>query len=413
MNDKIKAAEEILSLSVNLFYSQYGYFAYALEKLSPKIDEGVKTAATDGVTIRINPLYFLEWTAEGKSPVSLLLHILLHVLFLHPFKRDVGIDYSLAADICVCSAVDEIGSAYDSDKNRNERKAVYKSIISQFGIFNEGYAEKYLANLGEEEKDRLKSIFHVCDHSLWHSDVKPLGGERDLEKIIATWRKIAVEAMRASDLSSGTFSSIVKANAGGKYDYRNFLRKFLNSEEVIKSSDEEFDLIYYRLGLDLYGNVPLIENLEYREDKNLSDVVIAIDTSGSTRGEPVKRFLEETYSLISGNVGSGESFGVRIIQCDSEIKSDKTVYSKREFEDLMANFTLVGGGGTDFRPVFKLLEKDKKDGRKIKGLIYFADGEGTFPKEDAGIKTCFALYGANADKVKTPYFAYRIELGGI
>lgn len=38
----------------------------------------------------------------------------------------------------------------------------------------------------------------------------------------------------------------------------------------------------------MYKNVPLIERLETSDKKDYSQIVIAIDVSGSTAGEPVK-----------------------------------------------------------------------------------------------------------------------------
>ena len=42
------------------------------------------------------------------------------------------------------------------------------------------------------------------------------------------------------------------------------------------------------------------------------------------------------------------------------------------------NVDLIGGGGTDFRPVFKYVQDNFDD---VKLLLYFTDLEGVFPKE--------------------------------
>lgn len=51
--------------------------------------------------------------------------------------------------------------------------------------------------------------------------------------------------------------------------------------------------------MEHYGNIPLIEPLEYKEVNRLEELVIAIDTSGSCSGETVQRFLGETYGILS------------------------------------------------------------------------------------------------------------------
>ena len=50
-----------------------------------------------------------------------------------------------------------------------------------------------------------------------------------------------------------------------KYDYREFLKKFAVTGEDITVNDNEFDYIYYTYGLSKYGNMPLVEPLEYKE----------------------------------------------------------------------------------------------------------------------------------------------------
>ena len=67
----------------------------------------------------------------------------------------------------------------------------------------------------------------------------------------------------------------------GKYDFHHFLRRFAVHREEIHTDTQSFDYIPYIYGLDHYGNIPLIEYLEYQEVTRLEELVIAIDTSGS------------------------------------------------------------------------------------------------------------------------------------
>ena len=195
---------------------------------------------------------------------------------------------------------------------------------------------------------------------------------------------------------------------GGKRDYRKLLERFIKTSEK-RTPDDDFDYIFYCYGLSLYKNVPLIENLETSDAKDYSQIVVAIDVSGSTAGEPVKVFLREVYSICS-QISERDNLKLRIIQCDSDIRSDEIIDGDEDFKNKMKNFKLEGGGGTDFRPVFERLELDKKRGAKIRALLYFTDGYGTFPTENPDFKVCFLLYGENADEIRTPYFSYKIVL---
>ena len=93
-----------------------------------------------------------------------------------------------------------------------------------------------------------------------------------------------------------------------KYDYTNFLKKFAVMGEVMKINDDEFDYVFYTYGLQLYKNLPLIEPLEYKEEKRIREFVIAIDTSGSVVGELVQKFVQKTYNILM----STESFFSKI-----------------------------------------------------------------------------------------------------
>jgi len=89
-----------------------------------------------------------------------------------------------------------------------------------------------------------------------------------------------------------------------KYDYESFLKKFAVLGEAMKINDDEFDYVFYTYGLKLFGNMPLIEPLEYKEVKRIREFVIAIDTSGSTSGKLVQTFLNKTWNILQ----STESF---------------------------------------------------------------------------------------------------------
>ena len=68
-----------------------------------------------------------------------------------------------------------------------------------------------------------------------------------------------------------------------RYDYSAILQRFTVMGEDIMVNEDEFDYVYYTYGLSHYGNMPLIEPLEYRETNKVKEFVIAIDTSASCR----------------------------------------------------------------------------------------------------------------------------------
>ena len=68
--------------------------------------------------------------------------------------------------------------------------------------------------------------------------------------------------------------------------------------EEFQTDMDTFDYIYYYYGMKHYGNMPLIEPLETRETRKIEDFVIVVDTSMSCKGDLIRKFLEETYSVL-------------------------------------------------------------------------------------------------------------------
>ena len=132
--------------------------------------------------------------------------------------------------------------------------------------------------------------------------------------------------------------------------YRDFLRRFAVWHEEPHLDPEEFDLGFYSYGLRTYGNLPLIEPLESREVKKIRDFVIVVDTSESTAGELVKAFLKETFTLLKSQDSFFRQCRILVMQADNAVRDEVWLNDLDALDRYTAQFTLVGGGGTDFRP---------------------------------------------------------------
>ena len=177
------------------------------------------------------------------------------------------------------------------------------------------------------------------------------------------------------------------------YDYTEFLRKFMTINEEMLLNQDEFDYIYYTYGMELYGNMPLVEPLEYKETDRVREFVIAIDTSGSVRGDLVRRFIEHTFDILKESETYTTDVNVHIVQCDARVQSDTRIADIAEVDKLMENFVIRGFGGTDFRPVFDYVEtlRERSELTEMKGLIYFTDGLGNFPEKPPNYDTAFVF----------------------
>ena len=194
-------------------------------------------------------------------------------------------------------------------------------------------------------------------------------------------------------------------------DFRDFLRRLSVDREEMEVDLDSFDYGYYYYGLEQYGNMPLIEENEYREGRKLQELVIAIDTSHSTKGEMVKGFLEETAGILKQKDAFFQKVKVHILECDDELRKDICLENVEDLEQYSKNFAVKGGYGTDFRPVFRYVSDLQKQGelKNLKGLMYFTDGKGRYPKEAPPYVTAFVFpKGEDIDDDNVPFWAMKL-----
>ena len=79
----------------------------------------------------------------------------------------------------------------------------------------------------------------------------------------------------------------------------------------------------------------------------------------------------------------------------------------------MEHLTIKGQGGTDFRPAFAYVEEllARKVFYHLKGLLYFTDGNGTFPAKMPPYETAFLFFRDNYRDVDVPPWAIKLILG--
>ncbi len=211
---------------------------------------------------------------------------------------------------------------------------------------------------------------------------------------------------------SGSMMTALREITREKYNYEEFLKKFAVRTEAMKVNDDEFDYIFYTLGLNMYGNLPLVEPLEYKEAKRIRDFVIAIDTSGSVQGEKVQAFVRKTYNILKQQDTFGQKVNIHIVQCDAEITNVCKISSLKDLEAYFGSMKLYGAGGTDFRPVFEYVDRmvREKEFTNLKGLIYFTDGYGTFPQNKPQYSTAFVFVDDNYNNYNVPPWAIKLVL---
>lgn len=374
--------------------------------------------APQAAVIYYDPDVVLRLYKKNPANVTRLhLHILLHCIFSHSYKYDKVEQelWDVAVDMAVESAAMSLKIAGLETGGDVERSAVLDQWKERAGTLT---AERIYRKLKEDrpgvsELLELGNLFRRDVHEGW-------GPAETLEVSAAQWKKISerikAELKSFSEDKSDDKSILQNLEEATKehYDYGDFLRRFCVSGEDMQINDDEFDYVYYTYGLSLYGNLPLVEPLEYKDVNKIKEFVVAIDTSGSCRGEVVQAFLNKTYNILKSSENFFRKVNIHIIQCDSEVRRDTKITNDDEFEAFMREGQLEGFGSTDFRPVFAYVDRAIESGEfeNLKGLIYFTDGYGVFPehKPTHHYDTAFVFLEDDYEKPATPPWAIRLVL---
>ncbi len=371
--------KKILQNCRNELYLDFPYLDGAFAGLEYKADSSIMSIQTDGEKIYFNPVFLLKKYAEDPETVRHgYLHMLLHCLYLHIFMKPDK-DISQWDRDCDSFVEDLIDKAIQE----KECRSLKKRWLDDTEVADPGFD----------------------DHTLWQRTAEQVsGGRRTKEK----WERILAYTSRnktGTRSRAGTQTRNRQEEMDeiyrSKYDYRKFLKQFCRLREEVELDTESFDYIFYHFGMEHYGNLPLIEPLEYKEVNRLEELVIAIDTSGSCSKETVQRFLGETYSILSEKENFFRRMKVYIVQCDCFIQKVDVIHSEEEWKEYSRAVTIQGRGGTDFRPVFELIrqEKERRELKSLRALIYFTDGDGIYPRQKPDYETAFVFLN-RTDKMK-------------
>ena len=158
--------------------------------------------------------------------------------------------------------------------------------------------------------------------------------------------------------------------------------------------------------------MPLIEPLEYSEERKLREMVIVLDTSASCSRGLCAWFLSAVRDMLCRERLFFEQFRLHILQCDCEVQQDALVTNLDEFQWYLEHLELYGGGGTDFRPAFRHVDRLIEEGKleRLGGVLYFTDGYGVFPEEAPPYPVTFVMLQYRCDDINIPRWAKTLVL---
>ena len=331
-----------------------------------------RSLATDGRALYFNPAYVLSLTFPETR--FMLAHEALHCALGHFARRggrlrpkwDMACDYAANGLLVEDGMKAPTGAAWNPAFRGLSAEEIYPLLPQVddgatldehwFGAGLGGDLEVRTADrpeAGEALLEAHRDGFGEAGFQL------PTAGET--LALAETWRSrmaaSALEARRAGRLA-GHWGAVADLALEPRLPWRALLERFLMR---VARDDYSFARRSRREGEAL---LPGMESGE-------SNLVVAVDTSGSIPREALEGFLEEVDAL-KGQIRAT----IALLLCDAVV-APGTPMRFFPWEPIVLPKGVSGGGGTRFTPVFEWVESEPV---RPDALLYFTDAEGEFPE---------------------------------
>ena len=297
-------------------------------------DTSIPTLAVDGKSIFYNPQFIDDLSDELCR--SAIAHEVMHPVLDHmsrrggraPRKWNAACDY--AANLILSDARLPIGDGW---------------LINQ----------AYRGMSAEEIYAALPDDFDGAQDEIREGDAT------SSEDDTLEWKLATVQAAKMAQ-SRGTLPGSLKRllddALAPPIPWREALAQFMTERTKDDYSWRRPNPYYAHTGIYL----PTMDGI------GMGEVVIALDTSGS-----VASVLNEFGSTVKDILNATAPLRVHVVYCDAAVNRVSTFDRGQE-----VTFEAVGGGGTDFRPVFDYV---RDQGIRPACLLYLTDMYGYFPQE--------------------------------
>jgi predicted metal-dependent peptidase len=340
---------KMVAARTGLLLSEPFFGALALG-LKLQEDTTCQTAWVDGRTMGYNPSFIAGLTHE--QTISLIAHEVMHCANGHPWRRD-GRDmkrFNVACDKAINTTLKDAGFTLPEGALFAEGPEVGQSAEWIYARLPEDQDGK-----GKDGQGKGDSQGEVRDAP---KDADAEGQEPPSE---AEWQqatKQAAMAAKAQGKLPASLARLAEEIGQTRVDWRSALRRFVQERAKADYAWSRPNSRFLSLGLYL----PSLESHE------LGELAIAVDTSGSVDDVALATAKAEVMAVIDEcqpaavNVYYADA---KVAQHDRFERGDEIVWRPK------------GGGGTDFRPVFKACEELEVP---PVCLIYITDLAGQFPE---------------------------------
>lgn len=397
---KVTPDEKLIAARLMAAY-QFPYFAAALFMLRPmKVNKFGTLATSQNGIMRWDPEFVESITI--KELASVIVHELFHILFNH-FERkknkhaDIMVMQEVNGKLIMTSLWNIAGDAEINDGLIESKLDLPKFAVTPASLREDGI-EKAADNLLAEEyydlllenhkKNGGKVIYlpHPCGGCSGHqlpceeNDRDNPNGWSEAEKQLLI-QQVANELQKYDKGNPGKLSNklmlVVEGILGPpKIPWQQKLGRCLR-KAVEDRLGTSADYSYRKLNRKNFSLDVILPSLLYY----IPTVTVVIDTSGSMNNDRLVACLSEIGGIIKTCRAK-----INFIANDCDGISGITTVPCTTMKQVLSN--LKGGGGTDFRPAFKFLEKQKV---KPSLVVYLTDGEGPAPEKAPSMEVIWVI----------------------
>lgn len=346
--------EHIVRARTNLLLDHYFFGRLALH-LKLVENTAIPTLAVDGKHLFYNPEFCL--TLSSSLMQSAVVHEVMHCVCEHQLRRGGRDprDWNRAGDFAINAMIQKAGFTlgkswlYDKAFEGMSAEHIYDLIHDQGG----GRSGNDPANGGSGNGDPLDD---VMDGGASSADAN----EQQIEWQIAVAQ--AAEGAKAIGKVPAGMERFIEELGAPKVPWREVLARFI-------TETNKDDYSWMRPNKKFVAHGVIMPSLY---SQNMGEIVVAIDTSGSIDQPTLNAFGDEIKAIVA----QARPSKTTVIYCDADVNHVDEFLPNDELV-----FNLHGGGGTDFRPPFRLIEERAES---PVAFVYLTDMWGTFPQEEPG-----------------------------
>lgn len=360
----------------NLIFS-HPFFASILLQQEFREDNSEPTFSVDGKVFRYNSEFADSLDFDEIKGVCA--HEALHLALLH-HARINGRDLETWNDAC----------DYAINGELIEQKFKLPKGVLIDSRFADMSAEDIYRKLEQEKKDQQKQNPQSQKPGNQQGQGSPQSGQgapsfgqikpaKNPAEAEAKGKAVLEKAMSISRMAGempGDLERELKENAKPRFDWREILHRFFQDVCARDYSFQQPNKRFAHLGVIL----PTLRS------RSIGKVLLAVDTSGSISTEEVSAMVAEMQECLVTYTEEGLSAELTVIYCDAAVQRVETLSDGDTPKPM-------GGGGTDYKPVFSYVGNDIGEAAC---LVYLTDGDcASFPEVSPSFPVLWGLIRDN------------------